>query len=113
MRCGHLCDEVICNKDNIPLDENAGEGIHRGVTYSKLRSPSTARIRILAGQRHKQNIGLWKTFLKTHGQSGIDALQYVWDSYKSLVRSPRGVLARRRQGPRLKSCKLKPKEFYR
>ena len=70
----------------VPLDESAGEGYHRDVTYEKKRASGASIGHLKRSTRKKgvfRRLRVWK---KTHGKRGRDVLRWEWAHWKRIAR---------------------------
>ena len=69
----------------VPLDESAGEGYHRDVTYEKKRASASSQAHLKQTVRRKGVFKRLKVWRRTHGRRGRAVLRWEWRNWKRIV----------------------------
>jgi hypothetical protein len=100
---------AIASLDNTPMDDNCGEGIHRGTNLSNIRAPAITRHKIMAMVRHKQSLGKLRKWARRGGEAGRTIVHYEWCHFKRLIRCQQG---KGRKRLKYRGVKCQDLEFY-
>jgi len=68
-----------------PLDESAGEGVHRADTHEKARAPGSTPIHIKQAARERDVLSYTGSFLDQYGERGRKVFRFEWRFWKRLL----------------------------
>ena len=80
-------ENEIDRMETSPLNEGAGEGVHRDVTYELKRASGSSQDHLKRMVRRKGVFRRLKCWRRTHGQRGLQVLRYEWKNWKRVVQT--------------------------
>ena len=102
--CSDSLQNVVVRYDNGPLDEGAGESIHRLTNLESNRSTNARLPCIKASIRHAQVLQRCRQLMKTFGARGRAVINTEKLLYKRVLQVKKGSL--------WKNVRMRPKDFY-
>jgi len=79
--------EEIAIFDLCPLDESAGEGVHRSDTLEKTRAAASSMHHIKQSARERQVLARLTSFVDKHGLQGRRVLRYEFHNWKRILQT--------------------------
>ena len=96
--CSEALSDEIATINEIPLDESAGEGYHRGTHLTRIRARASKMPYVKMSTRIQQTLRHLKSLIKK-GPDGKRVLRYEWRHWSRVVQTKRRSLWRKKHWP--------------